>query len=74
LASIAVLLQGFGIALAQRIDGTTTSLVLALGGVVLLGARIRCFVPDLAGLMLLVLALLTARSSPSFTMTWPGWR
>ncbi len=61
LASIAVGLQGYGIALAQRIDGTTPSLVLALCGVVLLGVRIRRLVLDLAGLMLLVLALCTAQ-------------
>ena len=62
LGLVAAGLQVWDIALGQRIDGTLPSLVVALGGVVLLWANRRAmsFRLDLMGLMLLVLALLCA--------------
>ena len=63
LGLVAAGLQVWDIALRQRIDGTLPSLVVALGGVVLLWANRRAmsFRLDLMGLLLLVLALLCAQ-------------
>ncbi len=63
LTLIAVGLEAYGMALGHRIEGTTPSVVLAIGGGVLLWANQRVLsVPiDLAAILLLVMALLYAQ-------------
>ncbi|MGH8578428.1 MAG: hypothetical protein ACREXJ_16290, partial [Gammaproteobacteria bacterium] len=62
LTLIAVVLQAYGMALGHRIEGTTPSVVLAIGGGVLLWAnqRVLSLQMDLAAILLLVFALVCA--------------
>ncbi len=60
LGLIAVGLEAVPFHRMQRIDGLGTSLVLALGGVIVLCARVPRFVLEVTGVMLLVLALACA--------------
>ncbi|MGH8564615.1 MAG: hypothetical protein ACREXW_11230 [Gammaproteobacteria bacterium] len=62
LTLIAVALQAYGMALGHWIEGTTPSVVLAIGGGVLLWAnqRVLSVQMDLAAILLLVLALVRA--------------
>ncbi|MGH2668878.1 MAG: hypothetical protein ACRDH5_07140, partial [bacterium] len=62
LTLIAVVLQAYGMALGHRIEGITPSVVLAIGGGVLLWAnqRVLSVQMDLAAILLLVFALVCA--------------